>query len=161
MHMMASVFTSFTGKLMLVLCMLIIIQGCSDQKKIYQSQCNNDKTVKKVSFAHLLDSLKFYNNQYVEVSGIFKQVKGLSSLYDPNSSADQSNGNALSIDFTPTCPLYLVGKHIGFFDYDNNGGKLTPVNNAVVTMRGIINTHDKGNKKTYKAGIENVSYIKL
>ena len=140
-----------------VLCILML-QSCQRQKKIYKSDCNIDKTFKQISFKQLLDSIDDYNQQYIEISGKYQEDKGISALVNDSLFTDHSTDNALWVDFSQDCPLYLSGTHQGLFEY--NDGQFTQINNRMVTIRGLVTT-SKGPHKRYKATIERISFVKL
>ena len=119
------------------LMVLPILTACKHGDKIYTSDCNDGHGFKRISIAGLIDSLDFYNNKYVEVSGRFQQDKGVSILIG------DKKGQAILVEFSNGCPLFLTGSRIGFFDYDNNNGQLTPANNKIVILRGEIICHAK------------------
>jgi len=139
-----------------VLLMLILLQSCTHEKKIYQSNCNDDKSFTRITFNHLMDSLDDYDQEYVEVSGKYIEDKDLSALFNDSLFVDHSNKNALWVDFSQECPLYLSGTHTGLFEY--NDGSFTQINNKSVTIRGMIVFHPK---KKYKATLERISLVKL
>ncbi|WP_426671615.1 hypothetical protein ACPPVU_10290 [Mucilaginibacter sp. McL0603] len=139
-----------------VLLILVLLQSCSHEKKIYKSNCNDDKTFTRITFKHLMDSLDDYDQQYVEVSGKYIEDKDLSALFNDSLFVDHSNKNALWVDFSQECPLYLSGTHTGLFEY--NDGSFTQINNKSVTIRGMIVFHPK---KKYKATLERISLVKL
>jgi len=157
---MISAITIYAKTLALFI-LLITLQSCTGNKKFYKSDCDDDKKFKQIGFTQLMDSIAYYDNQYVEVSGEYKQGKGQSALFNDSTFVDHSNSKALWVEFSPECPLYLNGTRIGFFDYDYNDGKLTPVNNKTITIRGIINAKYKGHLNAYKGSIGHISYIKL
>jgi len=144
---------------LLVLVTVVTLQSCSHKKKVFTSNCNIDKTFKQISFKHLMDSLVNYDQQYVEVSGKYEEGKEQSALICDSLLIDHSNKNALWVDFSQDCPLYLSGTHIGLFEY--NDGKFTQITNQSITIRGMIVLHNKGHLKQYKGAIERVSLIKL
>jgi len=141
--------------------LILILSACDNNIKEYKSQCNDGHTFKRVSFTNLMDSLSFYDKQYVEVSGKFKQDKDESALFDDSITTGKTGNDALWVDFSQDCPLYLTGTRIGFFDYDHNNGQLTPVNNAIITLRGEIDFNNKGHRKAYKGAIGKISYVKI
>ena len=141
--------------------LLVLIQSCTGKKIYYKSNCDDSHTFKRIGFSQLIDSLAYYDNQYVEVSGKYQQSKGQSALFNDSTFVDHSAAQALWVEFSPECPLYLTGTRIGFFDYDYNDGKLTPVNNKVIVIRGRINANFKGHLGAYKGSIEHISYIKI
>lgn len=144
---------------LLVLIVSMIGQSCTHNKKVYKSDCNADKAFKRMRFNQLIDSLPNYDQQYVEVSGRYKEDKGVSALFNDSLFVDHSSKNALWVDFSQDCPLYLSGTHIGLFEY--NDGKFTQINDKLITIRGRIDLHNKGHLKQYKGTIERVSFIKL
>lgn len=139
-----------------VLLMLVLLQSCKHEKKIYKSNCNDDKSFTSITFDHLMDSLGDYDQQYVEVSGKYIEDKDLSALFNDSLFVDHSNKNALWVDFSQECPLYLSGTHTGLFEY--NDGSFTQINNKSITIRGMIVLHPK---KKYKASLERISLVKL
>jgi hypothetical protein len=100
---------------MIITC--VLFQSCSHGKKVFKSECDIDKTFKQISFKHLIDSLGSYDQQYVEVSGKYEEDKELSALFCDSLFVDHSNKNALWVDFSQDCPLYLAGTHTGLFEY--------------------------------------------
>jgi hypothetical protein len=157
-HMAPSVKKSV---ILLFISAIILLQSCAHGKKSYKSDCDAEKNFKRITFAHLIDSLSYYDNQLVEVSGKYKQDKELSALFNENTFGSRTKNAALWVEFSPDCPLYLEGTRIGFFDYDYNGGKLTPANNQVIVIHGVINAHYKGHLGAFKGSIGHISYIQL
>lgn len=151
----------FCIKACIFLILVQVLSSCGNNIKEYKSECNDGHTFKRVSFTHLIDSLNFYDKQYVEVSGKYKQDKDESALFNDSLMVDKVGDNALWVDFSQECPLYLTGTRIGFFDYDHNNGQLTPANNMVIVIRGKINYRNKGHLKAYKGTIDKISYVKL
>jgi len=150
----------YPGKLaLLVLLTSMICPSCDHEKKIYKSDCNNEKAFKRTTFKHLMDSIDTYDQKYVEVSGKYLEDKELSALFNDSLFVDHSDKNALWVDFSQECPLYLTGTHQGLFEY--NDGSFTRLNNKTITIRGLIDVHNKGHLKKYKASIERVSLVKL
>ena len=144
---------------LLILATVLLGQSCKHEKKVYQSDCNARQDFKRVSFKQLMDSLDTYDQQYIEVYGKYEEDKGVSALINDSLFVDHSNTNALWVDFSQECPLYLSGTHIGLFEY--NDGQFTQINNKSITIRGVIDLHNKGHLKKYKASIERVSWVKL
>ena len=144
---------------LMALLALVMLQSCKHEKKVYKSECDIDKDFKTISFKQLMDSLDDYDQEYIEVSGKYEEDKGVSALVCDSLFADASNGNALWVDFSQDCPLYLSGTHQGLFEY--NDGKFTQINDKSVTIRGLIVLRNKGKKDRYKATIERVSLVKL
>lgn len=143
----------------MIFCALIALPSCKHEKKVYTSNCNVDVSFKHVSFRHLIDSIDTYDRQYVEVSGKYEEDKELSALFSDSTLTDGSDSNALWVSFSQDCPLYRVGTHQGLFEF--NDGQFTQINNRSVTIRGVINLHNKGHEKKYKATIERISLVKL
>lgn len=143
----------------IVLLALTALQSCTHEKKVYKSECDADKDFKIISFKQLMDSLNNYDQQYIETSGKYEEDKGVSALVCDSLFADASNSNALWVDFSQDCPLYLSGTHQGLFEY--NDGNFTQINNKKVTIRGVIVLRNKGKQDHYKATIERVSLVKL
>ncbi|MDO3627881.1 hypothetical protein [Mucilaginibacter sp. BT774] len=138
---------------------LMTLQSCKHEKKIFKSECDIDKDFKTINFKQLMDSLDDYDQQYIEISGKYEEDKGISALVSDSLFTDSSTGNALWVDFSQDCPLYLAGTHQGLFEY--NDGQFTRINNKEVTLRGVIVLRNKGKNDQYKATIERVSLVKL
>jgi hypothetical protein len=119
---------------------------------------NNNIIFKHVAYAHLIDSLAYYDKKYVEVSGRYEEGKQESALFNDSLFMSKPN-TALWVNFSQDCPLYLAGTHIGFFEYNN--GAFTQINKKKVVIRGKLDVHNKGNLKQYKACIDHVSFIEL
>src|SRR5437879_6309281 len=151
---------SYLSKLPVLLLLLVglMCQSCKYEKKIYKSDCNDDRIFKRISFNQLIDSLDDYDQKYVEVSGRYEEDKELSALFNDSSFVDHTS-NALWVDFSQECPLYLSGTHKGLFEY--NDGKFTRLNNRSITIKGMVDLHNKGYLKKYRATIERVSFVKL
>jgi hypothetical protein len=137
----------------------LMCQSCRYEKKVYKSNCNDERAFKRIGFKQLMDSLDNYDQKYIEVSGTYEEDKELSALYNDSLFVDHSSKNALWVDFSQECPLYLTGTHKGLFEY--NDGKFTQLDNKTITVRGVIDTHNKGHLKKYRATIERVSFVKL
>lgn len=144
---------------LLALLALMTLQSCKHEKKVYKSECDIDKDFKTIGFKQLMDSLDDYDQQYIEISGKYEEDKGISALVCDSLFANTSDGNALWVDFSQDCPLYLSGTHQGLFEY--NDGQFTRINDKSVTIRGVIVLRNKGKKDKYKATIERVSLVKL
>ena len=144
---------------LLALLALITLQSCKHEKKVYKSECDIDKNFKTINFKQLMDSLEDYNRQYIEISGKYEEDKGISALVSDSLFTAPSNVNALWVDFSQDCPLYLSGTHQGLFEY--NDGQFTQINNKKVTIRGVIVLRNKSKRDRYKATIERVSLVKL
>ncbi|MDB5031674.1 hypothetical protein [Mucilaginibacter sp.] len=122
------------------------------------SDCDNDIAFKHVTYTHLIDSLKFYDQKYIEITGKYQEGKEQSALFNDSLYLPKPN-TGLWVNFSQDCPLYLSGTRIGFFEY-NNGG-FTRINNKVVKIRGKLDIHNKGHLKQYKGCIDRVSFIEL
>jgi len=143
---------------LLALLTTLTSQSCKHQKQIYKSDCDIDKDFTHISFKQLMDSLGNYDQQYIEISGKYEEDKGVSALVNDSLIFDHS-GNALWVDFSQDCPLYLSGTRKGLFEY--NDGQFTRIKNKEITIRGVIELQNKGQHKKYKAAIERVSFVKL
>jgi hypothetical protein len=149
----------YKGMLFQLLIPVFIFQSCTSDKKIYQSSCDANITFKHVSFTQLIDSIKNYDHQYVEVSGTYKEGNDESALVNDSLFVDHSNGHAIWINFSQDCPLYLTGTRTGLFEY--NDGKFTQINNKKITIRGKIDVRHKGHLGSYRGSIDRVSFVKL
>jgi len=157
---MAPKYTPLAVKISLFLILVLGLLACNKKKNYYKSDCDDGRTFKHVSYTTLIDNMANYDKQYVEVSGEYQQDNGESALYN-DMFVRHNHKKALWVEFSPDCPLYLVGTRVGFFDYDYNDGKLTPVNNKKITIRGLINYHYKGALGAYEGAIEHISYVKF
>jgi len=158
---MASTSTNTLTKISGFIVLILVLAACNRHKGFYKSDCDDNRTFKRIAYTHLIDSLRFYDKQYVEVTGKYQQGKDESALFNDSMFVDHSNAKALWVEFSPDCPLYLTGTRVGFFDYDYNNGKLTPVNNKTITLHGVINCAYKGHLGAYSGAIEHISYVKL
>lgn len=129
------------------------------KKKIYISECAPGIKFKKVSFHNLVDSIKFYDKQYVEVSGKYLEGKHISALVNDSTFTDHGNSRSLWVNFTQDCPLYLKDKHTGLFETED--GEYNKINNRQMTIRGRIDVQKKGHQNTYRATLNEVSYLEL
>jgi hypothetical protein len=137
-----------------------ILQSCkSDKKKIYQSNCDDGISFKRVGFTQLIDSIDDYDQQYVEVYGTYEEGKEESALVNDSTFVDHSSERAIWVNFSQDCPLYLTGTHQGLFEY--NDGKFTQLNNKSVTIRGKIDVRHKGHLGSYKGSIDRISFVKM
>ena len=137
----------------------VFLQSCNGDKKIYKSDCDANITFKKVGFTQLIDSIKSYDRQYVEVSGTYREAKEQSALYNDSLFVDHSNKHALWINFSQDCPLYLEGTRTGLFEA--NDGEFTPMNNKKIIIRGLIDLHNTGHLGLYKASMDRISFVEL
>ena len=149
---------SFRG-LFVVVFTLIALQACKQQKRIYTSECAVGIKFKKVSFTHLIDSVKYYDKQYIEVSGKYLEGKNISALVNDSTFTDHGNGRSLWVNFTQDCPLYLADKHTGLFETED--GQYLQINNRLMTIRGKLDMSKKGHMQTYRATLNEVSYLEL
>ena len=157
---MTSIFAKHTSALIVKCCFFALtFISCTSEKKIYISNCDDAITFKHVKFSQLIDSLTNYDQQYVEVSGTYKEGKGQSALFNDSLFVDHSNKHALWINFSQDCPLYLSGTHTGLFAASD--GQFMIINNRKVIIRGKIDVHNTGHLKQYKGCIDRVSCIKL
>jgi len=138
---------------------LVVLQSCKGNKGIYKSNCDVAVTFKKVGFTQLIDSIKNYDQQYVEVSGTYREAKEQSALYNDSLFTDHSNKHALWINFSQDCLLYLEGTRTGLFEA--NDGEFTPINNKRVIIRGRIDLRNMGHLGLYKGTMDRVSFVKL
>jgi hypothetical protein len=137
----------------------LILQSCTNDKKIYKSNCDADITFKHIGFSQLIDSIKDYDQQYVEVAGTYKEAKEQSALFNDSLFVDHSNKRALWVNFSQDCPLYLKGTRIGLFEASD--GQFTPINNKKIIIHGKINLSNTGHLGQYKGCIERVSFVEL
>jgi hypothetical protein len=148
------------SRLYLVFIVAFIMTACNAPKqKIYTSECAPGIHFKKVGFVNLIDSLKYYDKQYVEVSGRYVEGKNISALVNDSTFKDHDNHHSLWVNFTQDCPLYLTGKHTGLFEDED--GEYNKLNNRIMTIRGHLEVQKKGHKKAYSATINEVSYLEL
>jgi hypothetical protein len=148
------------GRVYIILLFTLVLLACNTHKrKIYTSECATEIRFKKVNFSHLIDSIKFYDKQYVEVSGRYVEGKHISALINDSTFTDHGNSRSLWVNFTQDCPLYLKDKHIGLFETED--GEYNKINNRQMTIRGRIDLQKKGHKEAYGATINEVSYLEL
>jgi len=154
--MMPAASASFNGA---IFALTLALFSCSSKQNIYKSECDIAVKYKTIGFTQLLDSLKFYDKKYVEVTGKYLQGKEESILVNDSLFNDHSSNNSLWISFSQDCPLYLKGTHTGLFEFQD--GEYVQLNKRVITMRGRIDIHNKGYQKKYKGAIDRVSFIKM
>lgn len=145
--------------LFVILVIAMALQSCTSERKIYKSDCNDGLSFKHVGFTQLIDSIDMYDQQFVEVTGTYKESKEESALFNDSLFVDHSNSHAIWVNFSQDCPLYLIGTHIGLFEF--NDGKFTQINNKTITMRGKIDVAHKGHLGSYRGSIDRVSFVKL
>jgi hypothetical protein len=142
--------------LIYVLVMLVLVlNACKQKEKIYSSDCNYGHSFTTVSLKTLADNGDFYDHKIVEVSGKFVQEKTMTVL------TGDKRGAIIMVEFSNSCPLFLTGTRIGFFDYDNNNGQLTPTNNKLVKVRGEVVLHNKPNLNQLRVALAHVSYVQF
>jgi hypothetical protein len=138
----------------------LALLACNTHKrKIYTSECSPDIKFKKVNFSKLVDSIKFYDKQYVEVSGRYLEGKHISALINDSTFSDHGNNHSFWVNFTQDCPLYLKGENTGLFETED--GEYNEINNRQMTIRGRIDVQKKGHQGAYCATINEVSYLEL
>ena len=135
--------------------MIATLFGCTHKKRVYASECDKDVHFKNISMAHLLDSARFYNKQFVEISGKYIEGKNISALVNDSLFVGRKNSSSLWVNFTQDCPLFLAGTQQGLFSSED--GSFEKLNNRRVTIRGRVEANSKG----YSATINEVSYIVL
>jgi hypothetical protein len=138
---------------------ILFCSGCVHKKKLYTSDCSGSTAFKQVAYKNLVDSIRFYDKQYVEVSGKYAEGKNISALVNDSLFTSRESGQGLWVNFTQDCPLYLKGTHRGIFASED--GSNSHLNGRMVTIRGQIDVKVKGHQKAYSATINNVSYIKI
>jgi|SRR5665213_602948 len=138
---------------------LIMLQSCTSDKKIYTSNCNDNIPFKRISFTLLIDSIENYDQQFVEITGTYRESKEQSALYNDSLFVDHSNSHALWVNFSQDCPLYLSGTRTGLFEYADGG--FTRIKDKQITIRGKIDVLHKGHLGSYRGSIDRVSFIKL
>jgi hypothetical protein len=138
---------------------VLVFESCKSEQKTYKSNCNDNVTFKHVDFTRLIDSIKNYDQQYIEVVGTYVEGKDESALVNDSTFVDHSNDHSLWVNFSQDCPLYLAGTHTGLFEY--NDGTFTQINNKKITIRGKIDVRHKGHLGSYKGTIDRVSFVKL
>jgi hypothetical protein len=143
----------------LFLLLAVGLQSCKSHKKIYQSNCDDGISFKRVRFTQLIDSINNYDQQYIEVDGTYVEGKEESALVNDSLFVDHSSERAIWVNFSQDCPLYLVGTRQGLFEY--NDGKFTQLNDKSITIRGKIDVRHKGHLGSYKATIDRVSLVKM
>ena len=148
------------GNVFKVLIMAILLcTGCAHNKKLYISDCNADNAFKPVAYKNLADSIRFYDKQYVEVSGTYAEGKNMSALVNDSLFTTKGNSKGFWVNFTQDCPLYLKGTHQGFFASED--GSNSHLNGRKITIRGRVDIAVKGHQEKYSATINNVSYIEI
>lgn len=145
--------------ILILLVMAITAQSCNNGKKVYKSNCDTGNNFKHIGFTQLMDSLSYYNGRYIEVTGKYEEGKEQSALFNDSLMMDHSVTNALWVDFSPDCPLYLAGTRTGLFEYSD--GQFTVISGKTITIRGRLDTRSKGHLNQYKATIGRLSLIRL
>ncbi|MFD2871043.1 hypothetical protein ACFS5N_01105 [Mucilaginibacter ximonensis] len=137
---------------------VVIISACHSSKKVYLSDCDASIAFKKISYAHLLDSLNYYDKKYIDVEGRYEEGKEESALFNDSLYVHKPN-DALWVNFSQDCPLYLAGTRTGFFQVD--GGGSAHISNKKIRIRGKLDLNNHGAHKLYKGCIDHVSFIEL
>ncbi len=135
------------------------LPGCKNNKMVYDSNCDAGIRFKKVDFSKLINNIKKYDGQYVEVSGTYQESKEQSALFNDSLFTDHSNKHALWINFSQDCPLYLKGTRTGLFEPTN--GEFVLISNKKMKIRGRIDLHNTGHLGLYSGSIDRVSYVEL
>jgi len=135
------------------------LQGCKNNKMIYNSSCDAGIRFKKVDFSKLITDIKKYDGQYVEVDGTYQESKDQSALYNDSLFTDHSYKHALWINFSQDCPLYLKGTRKGLFEPTD--GEFLLISNKKMKIRGRIDLHNTGHLGQYCGTIDRVSYVEL
>lgn len=135
-----------------------ILSACHSSKKIYLSECDSSIPFKKVTYSHLLDSLDYYDKRYIEVEGKYEEGREESALFNDSLYVHKPE-DALWVNFSQDCPLYLAGTHTGFFQVDDGG--YTHISNKKIRIRGKLDLNNRGAHKLYKGCIDHVSFIEL
>ena len=153
----ANIFSKKPIVLQVLICSFIF-QSCTHNKKVYKSNCDANITFKHVGFTQLVDHIKDYDQQYVEVAGTYVEAKEQSALFNDGFLTTMPITGALWVNFA-SCPLYLSGTHTGLFEASD--GQFMIINNKKVIIRGKVNVINKGHLKQYKGCIERVSFVEL
>jgi hypothetical protein len=148
-----------TSSIFVVFVIALVFQSCTSEKRIYKSDCNDELSFKRVGFTQLIDSIDIYDQQFVEITGTYKESKEESALVNDSLFVNHSNSHAIWVNFSQDCPLYLTGTHIGLFEFNN--GQFTQISNKTVTLRGKIDVAHKGHLGSYRGSIDRVSFVKL
>ena len=138
---------------------VFVIQSCKSEKRIYESECDNNITFQHIGFTKLIDSIENYDQKYIEVEGTYQEGKEESALVNDSLFVDHSSRHALWINFSQDCPLYLIGTHKGIFEYSD--GQFTQIKNKKVRIRGRIDVRHKGHLGSYRGTIDRVSFVEL
>ena len=148
------------GRVYIILLLAVALQACTTNKqKVYTSDCAPDITFKRVKFVNLIDSIEYYDKQFVEVSGKYMEERNVSALVNDSTFTNHTNSRSLWVNFTQDCPLYLTGKHTGLFETED--GEYNKLNKRLVTIHGRIEVQKKGHKNAYRATINEISYLLL
>jgi hypothetical protein len=135
------------------------LQACKSDKMVYNSSCDAGIDFQKINFSKLINNIKKYDGQYVEVSGTYLESKEQSALFNDSLFTDHSNKHALWINFSQDCPLYLKGTHTGLFEPTN--GEFVLISNKKIKIRGKIDLHNTGHLGLYKGTIDRVSFVQF
>jgi len=147
------------SKVFFVNAVLALLLSCGKRHQVFESNCNEGISFKKVAFTELTTHLEKYDKQYVEVTGKYVEGYEQSALFNDSLFADHSLKKALWINFSQDCPLYLTGTRIGLFEYNN--GTFTQIDKRYITIKGKVNMRNTGYLNKYRGALDKVSYIKL
>lgn len=148
-----------TIKVLFVIMLQALLFACGKQHQVFESNCNDGISFKKIGFTELTNHLEKYDKQYVEVTGKYVEGFEQSALFNDSLFADHSLKKALWVNFSQECPLYLTGTRIGLFEYHN--GAFTQINKRYITIKGKVNVHNTGYLNKYRGALDKVSFIKL
>lgn len=147
-------------RLYLLMIFLPLFTCCKKQKpRIYTSDCANNIALKKVSYSNLMDSLKFYQNQYVQVSGEYRQGKELSVLVNDSASVNSGAQQSLWINFVPDCPLFEKHTHAGLFQATD--GEYLNFDKTRMVIGGRLELQKTKTRGACRPTLNNVCYVEL
>lgn len=158
-HTKGTAINTHQAVFLLFVILALALQACTTNKKVYESNCNDNTAFKKISFSKLIDSIELYDQQYIEVQGTYVEGKEESAMFNDSTFVDHSSGHALWINFSQDCPLYLKGTRTGLFESTDRG--FTQMNDKQITIRGKVDVRHKGHLGSYRGSIDRVSYVKL
>lgn len=127
--------------------------------RIYTSECANNTQLKKVSYRNLMDSLQYYQNRYVQVSGEYRQGKELSALVSDSSSFSSDSGQSLWVNFVPDCPLFEKHTHVGLFQ--STDGEYLNFDKTRMVIGGRLEMQKTKARGVYRPTLNNVCYVEL
>lgn len=137
-----------------------IVAGCTKQKpQVYTSDCITDVRISKPTYRHLMDSLKYYKDKFVEVEGTYQQGKNLSAIANDSTFSDKAAKHAFWINFSPDCPLYDRETHKGFFEASD--GQFLSLNGNRMVVRGRLQVRKAAGANPYVAILNDIIYVEL